>query len=108
MWKANSPDCPWVEGVKPQLPEPFTIERALKLMDEAGIDRAVFVPAGLNWTQRATRSKRPNAHPDRFAVMGRMPLDDPKNRPTLLAELEEQPGMLGIRRHSTRPERSRG
>ena len=28
-------------GRKPQLPEPFTIERAVPLMDEAGVDRAV-------------------------------------------------------------------
>ena len=34
LWKAESPDWPWVPGSKPQLPEPFTIERALPLMDE--------------------------------------------------------------------------
>ena len=44
MWKANTPDWPWVEGAKPQLPEPFTIERAIAGMDEAGVDRAVIVP----------------------------------------------------------------
>src|SRR5688572_12437406 len=48
MWKANSPDWPWDPGVKPQLPEPFTYERALALMDEAGVDRVVIVPPGLN------------------------------------------------------------
>ncbi len=42
--KAESEDWKWVPGMKPQLPEPFTIERALPLMDEAGIDRAVVVP----------------------------------------------------------------
>ena len=31
-------------GARPQLPEPFTIERALPLMDEAGVDRVVIVP----------------------------------------------------------------
>jgi hypothetical protein len=30
------------------LPEPFTIERALPMMDEAGVDRVVIVPPGLN------------------------------------------------------------
>ena len=30
------------------MPEPFTIERALPLMDEAGVDRVVIVPPGLN------------------------------------------------------------
>ena len=48
LWKADSPDYPWEPGAKPQLPEPFTIERALGLMDEAGVDRVVIVPPVLN------------------------------------------------------------
>src|SRR5436305_12847197 len=34
LWKANSPDWPWEPGAKSQLPEPFTIERALPMMDD--------------------------------------------------------------------------
>jgi hypothetical protein len=26
-WKGESPDWPWVPGSKPQLPDPFTIEK---------------------------------------------------------------------------------
>src|SRR5215475_11510656 len=48
LWKANSPDWPWDPGVTPQLPEPFTIERALPMMHEAGVDRVVIVPPSLN------------------------------------------------------------
>ena len=48
LWKANSPEWPWDPGVTPQLPEPFTIERALPMMDEAGVDRVVIVPPSLN------------------------------------------------------------
>jgi len=44
LWRAESEDWKWTPGMKPQLPEPFTIERALPLLDEAGIDRAVVVP----------------------------------------------------------------
>ena len=29
LWKAESEDWKWVPGMRPQLPEPFTIERAL-------------------------------------------------------------------------------
>jgi hypothetical protein len=29
LWKAESEDWKWVPGAQPQLPEPFTIERAL-------------------------------------------------------------------------------
>jgi len=34
----------WVPGMKPQMPEPFTIEKLLPMMDEAGVDRVVIVP----------------------------------------------------------------
>ena len=34
LWKAESPDWPWVPGRKPQLPEPFTIEKLVPLMDD--------------------------------------------------------------------------
>jgi hypothetical protein len=44
LWKAESPDWKWVPGLQPQLPEPFTIERLVPMMDEAGVDRAVNVP----------------------------------------------------------------
>ena len=44
LWKAESPDWPWVPGAKPQLPEPFTIEKLVPMMDDAGVDRAVIVP----------------------------------------------------------------
>ena len=36
VWKAESEDWKWVPGLKPQLPEPFTIERAV-LMAESNL-----------------------------------------------------------------------
>src|SRR5215471_12263986 len=45
LWKAESPDWPWVPGRKPQLPDPFTIEKLVPLMDEAGVDRVVRAAA---------------------------------------------------------------
>jgi len=30
LWKAESPDWPWVPGRQPQLPEPFTIEKLVR------------------------------------------------------------------------------
>ncbi len=95
FWKANSPDYPWNPGAQPQLPEPFTIERALPLMDEVGVDRVVIVPPGLNDvnTYALEAAKR---YPNRFAVMGRIPLQDPKSA-ALLPKWKEQPGMLGVR-----------
>ena len=42
LWKAESEDWKWPSGMQPQLPEPFTIERLLPLMNEAGVDRAII------------------------------------------------------------------
>jgi predicted TIM-barrel fold metal-dependent hydrolase len=95
FWKANTPDWPWVPGATPQLPEPFTIERALPLMNEAGVDRVVIVPPTLNdRNDYALEAHR--RYPDRFGVMGRIPLQDPKSA-ALLPRWREQPGMLGCR-----------
>jgi hypothetical protein len=43
VWKVESADWPWIPGLKPQMPEPLTIEKLVPLMDEAGVDRAVNV-----------------------------------------------------------------
>jgi predicted TIM-barrel fold metal-dependent hydrolase len=95
LWKNSSPDYTWSPGVKPQLPEPFTIERALPMMNEAGIDRVVVVPPGLN-DNNSYGLEAARRYPDRFAVMGRIPLQDPKSV-ALLPRWKEQPGMLGVR-----------
>ena len=95
LWKASSPDYTWNPGAKPQLPEPFTIERALPMMDEAGVDRVVVVPPGLN-DNNSYGLEAARRHPDRFAVMGRIPLQDPKSA-ALLPRWKENKGMLGVR-----------
>jgi predicted TIM-barrel fold metal-dependent hydrolase len=104
LWKANSPDYPWTPGAKPQLPEPFTAERALAIMDQIGVDRAVVVPPGLNDvnTYALSVAKR---YPKRFAVMGRIPLNNPKSA-ALLPNWRKQPGMLGVRVTFLRKEES--
>ena len=94
LWKADSPDYPWPSGVKPQLPEPFTIERVLPLMDEAGIDRIVVVPP--SWSDLNSYAiEAAKRNPKRFGVMGRIPLRDPKSAALLPGW--KQSGMLGVR-----------
>jgi predicted TIM-barrel fold metal-dependent hydrolase len=96
LWKANSPELPWVAGVKPGQPEPFTIERVLPLMDEAGVDRIIVVPPTLTGTRNDYGLEAAKRYPGRFAVMGRFPIGNPKAA-DLLPRWKEQPGMLGIR-----------
>ena len=82
LWKAESPDWPWVPGLKPQLPEPFTIEKLVPSMDEAGVDRAVIVPPSWEGDRNDLALAAARAHPDRLAVMGRFTVD-PANRAAL-------------------------
>ncbi len=95
LWKANSSDWAWNPGARPQLPEPFTIERALPMMDEAGVDRVVIVPPSLN-DRNDYALEAAKRYPNRFGVMGRVPLQDPKSA-ALLPTWKQQPGMLGVR-----------
>ena len=47
LWNPNTPDDPWEPGAAAHLPEPMPAERMMKLMDEAGIDRAIVSPANV-------------------------------------------------------------
>jgi len=96
LWKAESPDWPWVPGMKPQMPEPFTMEKLVPLMDEAGVDRAVIVPPSWPGDRNDYGIEAAKRYPDRFAVMGRIPLKNPEPA-ALLPRWKEQPGMLGVR-----------
>ena len=96
LWKAEAPDRPWLAGRKPQLPEPFTIEKLVPLMDEAGVERVVIVPPSWEGNRNDYGLEAAKRYPGRFAVMGRLPLEDPKSA-ALLPKWREQPGMLGVR-----------
>jgi predicted TIM-barrel fold metal-dependent hydrolase len=95
LWKAESPDWKWVPGRKPQLPEPFTIEKLVALMDEGGIDRAVIVPPSWPGDRNDYGLEAAQRYPKRFAVMGRIPMNPESAK--LLPKWLEQPGMVGIR-----------
>jgi predicted TIM-barrel fold metal-dependent hydrolase len=96
LWTAETPDWRWVPGARPQLPEPFTIEKLVPLMDEAGVDRVVVVPPSWPGDRNDYALEAVRRYPGRFAVMGRIPLRNPQSA-TLLPKWKEQPGMLGVR-----------
>jgi predicted TIM-barrel fold metal-dependent hydrolase len=98
VWKAESPDRPWPAGgaARAHLAEPFGYERLRSLMDEAEVDRAILVPPSWegDWNDYALEAAR--KFPERFAVMGRIRLNDPASA-RLLPKWKDAPGMLGIR-----------
>jgi len=96
LWKANTPDRPWLPNRAAQLAEPFTIEKLMPMMDEAGVDRAVIVPPSWEGDRNDYALEAVRKFPTRFAVMGRIPIADPQTA-KLLPDWKKQPGMLGIR-----------
>jgi hypothetical protein len=73
LWKAETPDWKWVPGMTPQLPEPFTIEKLVPLMDEAGVDRVVVVPPSWPGDRNDYGLEAARRYPDRFRVMAASP-----------------------------------
>ena len=75
----------------------FTAEEALKEMDEAGVDAALIHPP-YSWdpTSNQLALDAARKYPDRFAVMGQFPLDDPESRKRIHG-WRNQPGMMGLR-----------
>jgi len=96
MWKANTPDRPWVPGTRPQLPEPMTIERVVPMIDEGGVDRVVIVPPNLEGERVDYGQEAARRYPGRFATMGHNALNDP-GEARRLPTWRQQPAVLGIR-----------
>lgn len=96
LWKAESEDWKWVPGMKPQMPEPFTTEKLVPMMDQAGVDRAVIVPPSWPGDRNDYALEAARRYPGRFVVMGRIPVQNPKSA-EMLPRWKEQPGMAGVR-----------
>ncbi|PKP95036.1 MAG: hypothetical protein CVT77_00045 [Alphaproteobacteria bacterium HGW-Alphaproteobacteria-16] len=98
IWAADQPGRPWpcagVDGrtAQPQRALPLTAQEALAEMDAAGVDRAILVPPSWEGDRNDLALAAAAAHPDRFAVMGRVPNDRRS-----LAGWHDSPGMLGAR-----------
>ena len=56
--------------MKPQMPEPFTIEKLVPLMDQAGVDRAVIVPPSWPGDRNDYGLEAAKRYPNRFARDG--------------------------------------
>jgi predicted TIM-barrel fold metal-dependent hydrolase len=83
---------------------PITADVLLGEMATAGVDRVVLVPPlwdpdGNDYSLAAARR-----HPEKFAVVGLLPLDRPDSRERLLG-WNNQPGMLGARFLFNTPDR---
>ncbi len=98
LWGADTPERPWPPGraAEAQKPYPVTREALLLQMDLANVRRVVIVPPSWEGDRNDLALEAARAYPDRFAVMGRLALQEPRSR-GLVADWKKQPGMLGMR-----------
>ena len=92
----------WGQTIKPptgahRKVSKFTAEELLKEMDEAGVDAALIHPPS-SWDpdSNALAIEAAKKYPDRFAVMGQFPPENPANA-RLMPGWRQQPGMKGLR-----------
>ncbi|HZR69372.1 MAG TPA: amidohydrolase family protein [Burkholderiales bacterium] len=102
IWAADSPERPWPARHEPHRPEPITADDLLREMAAAGVDRVVLVPPSWEGERNDVVLAAARAHPERFAVMGRLDPEAPQSR-AALREWRAQPGMLGLRFTFHRP-----
>jgi len=97
IWGADTPDRPWPNrGTHAHRDPPFTAAEVLATMDAAGVDRAILVPPSWEGDRNDLAIAAARAHPDRFAIMGRLDWESPGAREAL-ETWRGQPGMLGLR-----------
>lgn len=97
LWLADNPARPWPSyGHEFAHGREMLADAMLSTMDEAGVDRAVLVPPSWEGDRNEVCLEAARKHPDRFAVMGRVALEQPMTREELLAWMQ-QPGMVGVR-----------
>ena len=95
-WTAAAPDRPWMPGRVAHVEPPIGYEDLSRLMADAGVDRAVLIPPSWEGDRIDYSLEAAQKYPDRFAVMGRIPIDKPEG-PQMLETWKDHPGMLGVR-----------
>jgi len=98
IWGADTPERPWPPGRAHQAQKPYPVTRdmVLREMEAAGVERVVLVPPSWEGDRNDLALEAARLYPDRFAVMGRLPLERPESRGAI-AGWRKQPGMLGLR-----------
>ena len=88
----------WTKGtvVPPHRTGPYLAGEAIRDMDAAGVHGAILHPPSWDPDSNAQAIAAVAAYPDRFAILGRIPLDDP-GKHGLIETWTQQPGMMGLR-----------
>lgn len=103
IWLPSTSERPWLPNRVAQMPTPFTIDRLISIIDEAGVDRVILVPpsweGGRNdYVQQAVRD-----YPNRFGVMGLISTDHQDQAVQMIQQWRDTAGFLGVRQGPGRP-----
>src|SRR5712692_1260215 len=90
----------WSQGIPTnalhrQIPS-YSAEECLMEMDNGGVQAALIHPPGWDPNSLVVAESAAVHYPDRFAILGQFPLDQPESR-ELIAGWKTRPGMLGLR-----------
>jgi predicted TIM-barrel fold metal-dependent hydrolase len=96
IWLPEAPDRRWMPGRTAHLPEPLTYQKFSAIMDASGVGHAILVPPSWEGDRVDYSLEAAQKFPNRFAVMGRFPINEPAKRPKL-ETWRQQKGMLGVR-----------
>jgi predicted TIM-barrel fold metal-dependent hydrolase len=88
----------WSKGhvVAPHRTTPYLLDEAIRDMDVAGVRGAILHPPSWDADSHGLSLDAVRAFPDRFGILGRIPLDQPERHGEITTWLQ-QPGMLGLR-----------
>src|SRR5262245_11901244 len=102
VWAPNTPDRPWRMEEAPHREAVLGPDDLIAEMDAAGVHRALLVPPFWDDYRSDLALEAAQAHPDRFAVIGRPDTQKPQPRGFVSAWCDP-PGMVGMRCSFTRP-----
>jgi predicted TIM-barrel fold metal-dependent hydrolase len=97
IWSSGTPMAPHLQVSR------YGADRLLREMADAGVDAALIHPPSWDPRSHEVAVEAARAHPNRFAILGYLPPDQPQSR-TLLDGWKTQPGVLGLRYALVRPE----
>ncbi|MBL4811476.1 MAG: amidohydrolase [Rhodobacteraceae bacterium] len=109
IWKAETPDRPWVEGARERMLlnghrlEPFTYEECLSEMDGAGVDRVCIVPPSWEGDRVDYGIEASEKFPDRFGVMARVVQNNEAEGAAMMRDFATIDAIKGIRLTFHRP-----
>ena len=96
----------WTQGdeiVPPHRKEPYMLGEVIRDMDTAGVHGAILHPPSWDPTSHAYSLEAVKAYPSRFAILGRIPPEDPARRGDIETWMN-QPGVVGLRYTFLKPQ----